>query len=808
MKPYFTSLILAALICSCSLIKDNKSSETLFDFGWKFALNNQPGAEQPGYDDSNWRQLDLPHDFSIEQPFDSLNKSGQNGAYAYGGIGWYRKHFIIPVTSKGDRFIIRFNGVYRNSEVWLNGHLLGNRPYGYSTFSYNLTPWLKKKGEENVIAVKVNTSDQPNSRWYSGAGIYRHVWLKSSGEAYFPEGGIFVNTSKIAEGNALLHVSCEIQNSASDRGEFKLKMTVKDQKGKKVADISHKVNRAKGDFQIISSTFKVMNAKLWSINNPYLYTVDVFLIAGNKQLDHFQTKYGIREFSFDPVKGFFLNGEHIKLKGVNNHHDGGPLGAACLDYTFQRQLKILKGMGCNALRMSHNPPAPELLDCADSMGFVVIDEIFDEWINGKKEFGYAPEFDKWHEKDIADWMRRDRNHPSVIAWSLGNEVREQTMNSATDILKQLTEVALHYDISRPFTSACNEIIADNQSGFANLLGIVGYNYQEPNYAKDHATYPNRIIYGTETVMYPLHDGSGYPLHSYNEWLTGQQSDYVAGEFLWTGFDYLGETGIGAGGYGLEPWNTWPQWPWRSAVCGVVDLCGFEKPGYWYRKSLWDEAPMVYIAVPYKPDGNDIHKCSFWGWPAVISHWNHAILNDTLTVQVYTNCQDNELFLNGKSLGCKKWDIQKEPFLTWEIPYRPGKLEAIGTPAKGSKTHYAIETAGDPVKIVLTADRKNIVANRQDINYIKVNLIDAKGNHVPFAQNVIHFKTSGVGQLIAVGNGNPASHTSFKGDEMEAWQGTCLAIVQSGDKPGKMKIEASSKGLETAALVIDVVKEKK
>jgi len=803
MKQLFILLVCATILCSCSNLKEQDVSKTLFDFDWKFALNDQPGAEQVSFNDSNWRKLNLPHDFSIEQPFDSLNKSGQGGGYAFGGIGWYRKHFIMPETSAGKRVVVQFNGVYRNSEVWINGQLLGNRPYGYSTFTYDLTNYLNKPGTENVIAVKVNTTDQPNSRWYSGSGIYRHVWLKTTGLTYFPEGGIFVQTGKIKDDKTMLHVSCEVKSDASEKENLELQMLVKDQKGKEVARNSQKVSAEKGVFQIVSSNIKLENIKRWSLDDPYLYTVELALVSGGKTIDRYETKYGIREFNFDPDKGFFLNGKHIKLKGVNNHHDGGPLGAACFDYTFERQLKILKDMGCNAIRVSHNPPAPELLDCADRLGFVVIDEIFDEWRNGKREFGYAPHFDEWHERDIVDWMRRDRNHPSVIAWSLGNEVYEQNSTEGPVILKHLIEVASKHDKSRPFTSACNEIINDNKFGFSDLQGIVGYNYQEPNYAKDHKTYPNRIIYGSETVIYPYHEGTGFPLHSYEEWLTGQLEDYVAGEFLWTGFDYIGESGIGAGGYGLEPWLTWPQWPWRSAVCGVADLCGFEKPGYWFRKALWSDEPVVYIAVPFKPVGNDIHKCSFWGWPDVISHWNNQLETNMLTVQVYTNCSENELFLNGKSLGSKKWDIRKEAFLTWDVAYQPGKLEVVGKMNDGTTTRYKVETAGAPAKLVLTPDRKTILANKQDVTYIKVEVMDDNGNLVPFAENLVTFRVKGSGKLAAVGNGNPASHTSFQGSDMEAFQGRCLAIVQSGDKPGTITLEASADGLEKAEVAIIV-----
>ncbi len=489
---------------------------------------------------------------------------------------------------------------------------------------------------------------------------------------------------------------------------------------------------------------------------------------------------------------------------MNNHHDGGPLGAAVLDDTHKRQLEILKEMGCNALRMSHNPPSPELLAYADSMGFVVIDEIFDEWRDGKTPAGYAPHFEDWHEKDIENWIRRDRNHPSVIAWSIGNEVREQyNKENAQKIIPMLLEAARKHDSTRPFTLACNEIVNFNDFGVLDMLDIVGYNYQEAFYREDHEKYPNRVIYGSETVMYPYHDHKAWQMRSYQQWLDGQFEDYVAGEFLWTGFDYLGEAGIGHVGTGFEFWKTWPNWPWRGADCGVIDMCGFPKPGYWFRKALWNDEPMVYIAVQTDESARNRDVASFWNWPRVEAHWNHHKSGDTLAVHVYTNVPDVELKLNGKSLGTRKWDIRNEAFLFWEVPYEPGTLEATGTTKDGKAVSFAVATAGEPAKLKLSPDRNVIKANRQDLSYVTVQVLDANNVPVPFANNTIEFEVKGAGKLVAVGNGNQQSHTAFKGNKMEAYLGKCLAIVQSTDEKGEITVTAKSGSLPVATATLRV-----
>lgn len=802
-KVSWVSLVFVCMIfVSATKAQSINKAPVLFDFNWRFAEDDQPGAEQPAFNDSKWRLLDVPHDFSIEHPFDTANATGPGGGYAYSGIGWYRKHFKTEAAFFNKKVWVLFDGIYRNSEVWINGHYLGMRPYGYSSFYYDLTEYLKPAGNENIIAVKVNTTEQPNSRWYTGSGIYRHVWLIAKNNLHIDQWGVFARTAEANREQAGVDISIELNNENKVDQSCTVITKFIDAAGKEAARAEEHVKAVSGVTQKIEQHITINKPFLWSVEQPNLYRLQVEVRAGGKLVDDYSLPFGIRTAHFDANKGFLLNGKHVKLKGVNNHHDGGPLGAAVFDATYKRRLQLLKSMGCNALRMSHNPPSPELLAYADSLGFLVIDEIFDEWMDGKTAAGYALHFSKWYERDIENWITRDRNHPSVIAWSIGNEVREQyNKENSLKITKMLMDAARKYDTTRPFTAACNEILNVNSYGMGELLNIVGYNYQEAYYKPDHEKYPNRVIFGSETVMYPYHPGSCNQLHSYEQWLEGQLKDYVAGEFLWTGFDYIGESGIGDVGTGCEFWRKWPTWPWRGASCGVIDMCGFPKPGYWFRKALWNESPMVHIAVQTDPSARNRELCSFWSWPKVETHWNHNKKGDTLAVHVYTNVPEVELKLNGRSLGIRKWDLNKEAFLFWEVPYEPGKLEAIGKTADGRTVSFAVQTAGEPAKIKLSTDRKVLKANRQDISYVSVQLLDANGIPVPFAGNNITFEVTGAGKLAAVGNGDQQSHTSLKGNQMEAWQGKCLAIIQSINRKGEITITAKSAKLPVAKAVL-------
>lgn len=795
-------LIVFIVIVSCATAQKNNTTSIPFDFDWKFALNDQPGADRSEFNDSKWRLLDVPHDFSIEHPFDSTAATGGGGGYTYSGIGWYRKHFKTEPGFSGRKIGILFDGVYRNSEVWINGHYLGICPYGYSSFYYDLTQHLNPVGKENIIAVKVNTTEQPNSRWYTGSGIYRHVWLVAKNKMHIDQWGVFARTVEANNDKASVDISIELSNENKVDQSCTVITKLIDASGKEAGSTESKLKAKPGVAQKIEQNISINRPALWSIEQPNLYRLQVEIRSDGKVIDQYVSPFGIRTFRFDPNKGFSLNGKHVKLKGVNNHHDGGPLGAAVLNGTYKRRLQILKSMGCNAIRMSHNPPAPELLAYADSMGFVVIDEIFDEWMDGKTKGGYASQFEKWYERDVANWIRRDRNHPSIIAWSIGNEVREQyNKENALKITKMLTDATHEYDNTRPITTASNEILNVNSSGMADMLDIVGYNYQEAYYKPDHEKYLNRVIFGSETVIYPYHPGTCWQLRSYEQWLDGQLKDYVAGEFLWMGFDYMGESGIGEVGTGCEFWKIWPGWPLRGASCGVIDMCGFPKPAYWFRKALWNDEPMVHISVQTDKSARDKELCSFWNWPKVETHWNHNMKGDTLAVHVYTNVPEVELKLNGKSLGVREWDLKNEAFLFWEVPYEPGKLEAIGKTADGKTVSFAIQTAGEPAKIVLSPDKKILKANRQDLSYVSAQVVDANGVPVPFANNMISFEVTGASKLSAVGNGNQQSHTALKGNKMEAWQGKCLAIVQSTNKKGEITITARSGSLPVATAIL-------
>lgn len=795
-------LILTALFSSFGATRI--PSKQGFDFNWKFALGDFPKASELDFDDATWRSLNVPHDFSIEHPFASTNATNSGGGFAYSGIGWYRKNFTLDKSTVNKKVFILFEGIYRNSEVWINGHYLGIRPYGYSSFYYDLTPHLKPAGENNVIAVKANTSEQPNSRWYTGAGIYRHVWLLTSDNLHFDEWGVYAQTQTATKANAQLRVDVELVNEFNTDKNCKISTVLVDAKGNKVSDTSSDCIVKAGDSLLITQQLLINRPTLWSINNPYLYQLQVEIKAEGKVMDTYSTPFGIRTYKFDPNKGFLLNGEHVKLKGTNNHHDGGPLGAACMNYTFERQLTILKGMGCNALRMSHNPPAPELLNAADRLGFVVIDEIFDEWEKGKTKFGYSPHFYEWYERDVKNWIKRDRNHPSVVAWSIGNEVREQWDSiKGPAIAKLIIAAAKKYDVSRPFTIGADGIPGINSSGMGDLLELVGYNYQESMYKKDHERYPNRSIFGSETLMYPYHTGSCWQMRSYEEWLSTLKEDYIAGEFLWTGFDYLGEGGIGEVINVCGKKLVWPWWPSKGASCGLIDLCGFEKPSYYFRKAIWTNEPVVYIAVETDSTAKDWSTCSFWNWPKVLSHWNHDTAGDTLAVHVYTNLPDVELKLNNKSLGSQHWNLEKQAFLIWNVPYSEGTLEAIGTLPNGEKKVYKVQTAGKPAKIRLVADKQKMKANQQDLSYIKAFVLDENDVLVPFAENTIEFEVTGAGTLNATGNGNDKDHSCYKEKQTKAYFGKCLAIVQSGSEKGSIRVTAKSNGLIDANIVLKV-----
>jgi len=766
--------------------------EVNFDFNWKFFKGDVPGPEDADFTDANWKSINLPHDWSIAGPFSKDNPSGSSGGYLPGGIGWYKKSFQLPEDYKDKKIFIEFDGVYMNSEVWINGHHLGNHPYGYTSFYYDITPYLRYGDSKNVLTVRVDNSKQPNSRWYSGSGIYRHVWLLITDKLHVDHWGTFVTTPEVSKESATVEIKTRIENEtdASEQVNLMTSIVDKDNKVVKIIETSQEI-QGNSEYEFVQRT-EIKNPNLWSPDSPYLYGVYTTVKDGKRIVDNYETPLGIRQFHFDANRGFFLNGENMKIKGVCLHHDCGCLGAACPDRANERRIEILKQIGCNAIRTSHNPPAPELLDYCDRYGLLVMDEAFDEWEKGKTEYGYHEYFGEWAVKDLKNMIHRDRNHPSVIIWSVGNEIPEQDSAEGVKILRKLVELVHEEDPSRPVTSACNDIEAANKTGFADLLDVVGYNYGERFYEEDHKRYPDRKIIGSETVDYPV-----------SVWLANEKNDYVAGEFLWTGFDYLGESGIGGSQGGPKSWLTRPEWPCRSSMCGLIDLSGFKKPRCYFRQSLWSIDPMVYIACQIPPSSEQdgqLEVVPLWGWPKVVSHWNWpGKEGKTITVSCYTNCESVELFLNRKSLGSKELSSSSDLQPSWDVLYKPGTLKAIGKKDGKIVANYELHTAGKPAKIVLIPNRDTMVADARDLCHIEVNVVDKDGKIAPDVDNLITFNISGEGKIIGVGSGDPQSHEDYKSNKRKAYNGKCLAVVQSTCQSGQICITATSPGLTQSSI---------
>ena len=784
-----------------------------FDFGWKFFKGDAAQAQQPDFNDQEWRDLDLPHDWSIEGPF--AEKPGSaTFAHLPAGTGWYRKNFTVPASYRNQQVSIEFDGVYQHSEVWINGHYLGKRPYGYISFYYDITPHLNF-GSGNVIAIRVDNSHQPNCRWYSGSGIYRHTWLLVTDKLHVAHWGTFVTCGKVSEKSAVVRIKTRVQNESKNDAKCVLKTVILDSNGRPVQTTETGGDIAgSGEFEFIEKV-KIDKPVLWSPENPYLYTVRSTLDQQGKSTDIYDTVFGVRSIEFDTDKGFLLNGRQVKLHGVCLHHEAGALGAAVPERAWERRLEKLKAMGCNAVRTSHNPYAPEFMDLCDKLGLLVMDEMFDEWNEPKPQtpdYGYRIYFDEWAERDVTDFIRRDRNHPCVVIWSAGNEVVDQVVPAGVKTLKKLLDIFHREDPTRPVTVGCDRIVAEPKAvpqEFLTLLDVVGYNYvdrwrdrYEKYYSLDRQAFPQRKFIGTEngslggirgdySYLFPVEPGTDMRRNK-NRWIDFEQMwkfvstyDYVAGDFMWTGIDYLGES----------------NWPRKANTSGVIDTCGFEKDTWYFCQSQWTEKPVLHL-FPH------------WTWPGKEGEF--------IPVLCYTNCDSMELFLNGKSLGIQSYwfprygmrenyenfparnDIPRttsDLHLTWTVPYQPGTLRAVGTRDGKIVITEEIATAGKPVKIGLAIDRKTIKADRRDIAHITVSVLDAQGLIVPEADNEISFGIQGEGRILGLDNGDPASHEDYHGSKRKAFHGLCLAIVQSTGKTGLIKLTATAPGLKSTGVEI-------
>lgn len=823
------------------------------DVGWLFTLTDYVSSPYaatgvadsvllatPDYADADWRALNVPHDWAIEGEFSKDNPSGTGGGALPGGIGWYRKHFTLASLgldglADDERFLIRFDGVYMNSTVWLNGHELGTRPYGYISFEYDMTPYINKEGD-NVLAVRVDNSDQPNSRWYSGCGIFRSVYVTAVNPVHIVPWDTYVlaatDTSKAYTYSMVDSLVVTVENTASvDAGTMGLGVGFYDREGNMISWSEKPLLALAGQRVTSSWHFSLPNVHRWSVDDPYLYTVRVQLVNEDSQIiDDYSFRIGFRDFRFDPATGFSLNGESMKMNGVCLHHDLGCLGSAVNRRAIQRQLEILRGMGVNAVRCSHNPPSVELLDLCDEMGFVVMDEAFDMWYRRKTERDYARFFTEWHERDLSDLVRRDRNHPSVVMWSIGNEVLEQWGDASADglsleeanmilnagheftepidtglnfnqrLTRHLCDIVRHLDPSRPITAGCNAADTRNNLFCEGGVDIIGFNYHEYSFPQVPEWFPGRpfIIsesvsalqtrgyyvmpsdsvivapsrwdrpYSDPTFMCSAYDNSHAPWSSTHECNLHYYNDlpFIGGQFIWSGFDYIGEP---------TPYG----WPARSSYFGVVDLAGFPKDVYYLYQSEWTDGPMLHV----------------------FPHWNWEPGQQVDLWAYFNQADEAELFVNGVSKGVRTKG--KDFHTMWRVPFEPGEVCVVTRRDGEEVLSETIRTAGEPAALRLTADRKVLMADGRDLSFITVDVVDADGNLCPLADNLVQFEVSGPAFIAGVDNGCQTSMESFKAPLRQAFHGKCLVVVQNDGHTGRAVLKATADGLRSDKVALSM-----
>jgi len=820
-------LLLTALVF-LSLITGNKTAElstsgrrTSFDEGWLFIKDSLSGAEAPGFNDSGWRIVSVPHDWSIEDlpgqngediigPFDrsAIDKGGSG--YMTGGTGWYRKNFIINEKDGDKTAYLQFDGVYMESDVWLNGKHLGFHPYGYTPFSYDITSYLNPPGQSNVVAVRVKNEGM-NSRWYSGSGIYRHVWLALKNPVHIDvSGGIFITTPIVTEKTAEVKVAVTIINSGTTSESIVLRTELLDPSGKVVATASSNSAVASGQTIQVTQDIPVQIPSLWSVDEPNLYIAKASVLINNKVVDDLSTHFGIRNIRIDSQNGFTLNGKSIELIGGCIHHDNGPLGAASIDRAEERKIEILKKCGFNAIRTVHNPPSPELLDACDRLGMLVINEIFDTWETAKRNQDYHLWFRDWWQRDVESWVRRDRNHPSVIIWSIGNEIREAFDTSGLRIARNLAGEIRRHDQTRWVTECFNDFAWmrgqkskwDEIPEHMALFDLIGYNYAYKRYEEDHIKYPDRVMVGTETNP-PL------ALENYE---MVKKHPYVIGYFVWTATDNLGEAGRGmpqltdivpdpsspsaGGGFSRD------SWPVFTNYQGDIDLIGNRKVPSYYQFIVWGKSKVEMFVHRPVPKGKR-EVTSSWGFPDELKSWNwQGHEGEKMQVLVYTRSHLVRLELNGRMVGEQNPDPGKSITATFEVPYEPGTL-IVRCYDNGRETASQIlETTGKPKAVRLIADRTRIRADRNDLAYVRAEIIDSEGRIVPDADDImVNFEVKGKGEIAGVGSGNPADMSSFQQPGKKAYQGICMAIVRPETTPGKIHIRATAEGLKGASITI-------
>ncbi|WP_346854539.1 glycoside hydrolase family 2 TIM barrel-domain containing protein [uncultured Draconibacterium sp.] len=844
----YKNILISTLILLIGFVSCQKGNSSFkprtesFDDGWHFIKADPSGAELAYFDDSGWRTLDLPHDWSIENlpdqvadsvsgPFSKASVGKMSTAYTLGGTGWYRKNFTLSKNDDGKIIYLRFDGVYMISDVWVNGEFVGNNANGYTSFNYDITPFLNPTGQSNVVAVRVK-NEGLNTRWYSGSGIYRHTWLTKVNPLHIEPWGVNVTTPEINSDKATVSVTATVKNLSSSSTKATYNLRIINSEGTEVTQSSVDSNITVRESAEINQVLEVTRPELWSLDNPNMYKLIVEIVQNNVVIDKTETPFGIHTIHFDAEDGFTLNGETILIKGGCIHHDNGPLGAVAIDRAEERKIELLKNAGYNAVRSSHNPPSPYLLDVCDRIGMLVIEEAFDAWGQSKIEWmsammgfddnivfnDYSFYFKENWKKDIRSMMLRDRNHPSVIMWSIGNEIAEAADSSGLRIAKQIVEEVKKYDETRPVTEAHVLGMGMEFSGGQEqrakhlaLMDVVGYNYAHATYEGDHENNPKRVMYASES----------WSSMALENWQTVENLPYVIGNFTWTAMDYLGESGLGLARLVDDNPNDntgsnfmaqmmqlfkFKSWPIINAFSGDFDLIGNPKPQFFYQEVVWRKRKLsMFVHTPIPEGKKEI--TSPWGFPDVIKSWNwEGYEGEKMIVQVYSRGEKVRLELNGEVVGEQIIDDSKSIVATFEVPYEPGELTAYCIENGKEVGEETIKTVGRPSALRLTADQTSIINDKKDLSYVMVEILDSDGNLVANADDVVvNFEVSENGEIVAAGSGDPTDLSGFNQPFKKSWHGKCLAIVRSkGNSNNKMVLTANAEALESSTIEIVTV----
>jgi beta-galactosidase len=797
----FAAILIINLLIS--QVMAQKSKEIDLNFGWRFAKGEHPGAYKKDFDDSQWRLIDVPHDWSIEDlseesgPYDKTAVGQWDVGYVVGGKGWYRKKIELNKDDEGKIIHLQFDGVYMNADVWVNDYHAGSRAYGYSTFWFDITPYVEF-GQKNVMVVEVKNIGS-NSRWYSGSGIFRPVSLRIMDKIHISHWGTAVRIKKASSSLAEVNVITKVTNKSDKDVTASLLSVIKDDKGRVVASTQSKLKIRKISETQITDIINLKKPQLWSIEIPYLYTLIQNVTVAGELVDQRETTFGIRTITYNAKEGFLLNDKPVLLKGSCMHHDNYMLGSAAFSRAEERRVELTKAAGYNAIRCAHNPPSQAFLDACDRFGVLVIDEAFDQWTIHKWDHDqdYGRHFQEWWHKDVESMVLRDRNHPSIIMWSLGNEIPEQGSEYGIFWARQIKGYVKELDPSRPVTMGINKS-GPNMDKFFQELDVVGYNYRLNTYESDQERVPDRVSYGSES----------FSRDAFKYWQKVEELPYIIGDFVWTGWDYLGEASIGWSGYGKN-WERLGYYPWHAAYCGEIDLTGYKRPAAYYRDVLWKTGQNKVSAFVKSPEPSlqpppDSSWNLYWTYPDLHPSWTWSgNEGNELEVVVYSACDEVELFLNGKSLGRKATSVKTEYKENWVVVYEPGELKAIGYNHGEQQAEWVLKTAGAPKEIKLTADRIIIKANGCDLSYITAELLDEYGNRVyDWKEDIlINFEIRGEGKLAGVGNANPTNTESYQKPQRCTFRGRCFVVLKSTLNAGTITLNANAQGLKGDSISI-------